>query len=335
MMARLDAKWSLDFFRRASLAEGYRQSTIESGSSMLRGFLAFLGREGVSDIREVGRGHIVSYLDEVSELYSRRTLRTLLVILRRLFTLLTRHSKILVYPMEDLALRARDDGPGREYLSIEEAERFLESIDIHQPLGLRDRALFELIYSSGLRAGEASNLVMGDLHLDDRRLLIRGGKNGEDRLVPITAISAHYLGLHLPSEAADGRPIFLSRDKSRLLRGGMNSRFHYWLMRSGLERAGLSVHSLRHSCARHLLSGGAHLRYVQELLGHRSVSSTGGYTEAREENLMGYYRRYHPRENRWYVEVDDEYLLRLESLEREMREHLSSIRGWQEGAQMS
>ena len=91
-----------------------------------------------------------------------------------------------------------------------------------------------------------------------------------------------------------------------------------------MERAGLSVHSLRHSCARHLLAGGAHLRYVQELLGHRSVSSTEIYTEAKEENLMRFYRQYHPRENQWYVEVDDEYLRRVEALEAQMRNSLSS-----------
>jgi len=247
-------------------------------SSYLRGFLAFLEKEGIDDIREVGRENIVSYLDEVSDIYSQKSLGSLVVVLRRLFTLLMRHSKILIYPMENLSPRSHDDGPRKEYLSIEEADRFLNSIDILKKLGLRDRALFELIYSSALRAGEASNLLVGDLHLKSRRVLIRGGKNGEDRLLPITAIAAHYLELYLPLDTQDSRPLFLSCYNSRLLRGGINSRFHYWLTKSKVEREGLSVHSLRHSCARHLLSRGANLRYVQELLGHRSVSSTEIYT---------------------------------------------------------
>jgi len=179
--------------------------------------------------------------------------------------------------------------------------------------------LFELIYSSALRAGEASNLLVGDLHLRSRRVLIRGGKNGEDRLLPITAISAHYLELYLPLNAQDERPCFLSCHSSRLLGGGINARFHHWARISGVEREGLSAHSLRHSCARHLLARGAHLRYVQELLGHRSVSSTKVYTEAKEENLMRYYRQYHPRENHWYAEVDDEYLRGVDVLEAELR----------------
>ena len=320
---KLDAKWSLRFFEEASLAEGYRKSTIKMSLSYLLGFLSFLEREGINDIREVGRENIVSYLDEVSDTYSRNSLRSLLVQLRRFFTLLMRHSKILTYPMENLSPRSDDDGPRKEYLSIEEADRFLNSIDIHRKLGLRDRALFELIYSSALRAGEASNLLVGDLHLKSRRVLIRGGKNGEDRLLPITAAAAHYLGLYLPLEAQDSRPLFLSCHNGRLLRGGINSRFHYWLLKSKVEKEGLSAHSLRHSCARHLLSRGANLRYVQELLGHRSVSSTEVYTDAKEENLMRCYKRYHPRENQWYVEVDDEYLRRVESLEREMRRFLS------------
>ena len=321
-MRRLGPKWTLGFFKRASLAEGYQKSTIKMSLSYLQGFLAFLERKGLCDIREVGREIIISYLDE--RVYSPRTTRTLLVVLRRLFTLLYRHSKILVYPMENLGLRPHEDGHQKEYLSAKEAGRFLESIDIHQRLGLRDRALFELIYSSALRASEASNLLVGDLHLKTRRLLIRGGKNGEDRLVPITAIAAHYLRLYLPHEAGEERPIFLSCNNSKLLRAGINSRFHYWAGRSEVEREGLSVHSLRHSCARHLLAGGAHLRYVQELLGHRSVSSTEIYTEAKEENLMRYYRQYHPRENQWYVEVDDEYLRRVAALEAHMRNSLSS-----------
>jgi len=326
-MTKLGSSWSLGFFHRASLAEGYRQSTIDTGISMLRGFLSFLEREGIRDIREVSRGNIVSYLEEARGTYSMRTLISLLVVLRRFFTLLMRNSKILIYPMENLNLREHDDGRRKEHLTPEEADRFLESIDIYQRLGLRDRALFELIYSSALRASEASNSLIGDLHLKTRRLLIRGGKNGEDRVVPITEISAHYLELYLPPGAQDSRPLFLSSNNTKLLRHGINDRFHYWARRSKVEREGLSVHSLRHSCARHLLAGGAHLRYVQELLGHRSVSSTSVYTEAREENLMRYYRQYHPRENHWYVEVDDEYLRRVGALEAQMKSLLSSRTG--------
>jgi len=320
-MARFDRHYSLGFCRRAMLANGYRESTIEVSLSMLDSFLAFLEKLSIVDIRQVSREDIVAYLGHATENYKPKTVDTHLSMLRRFFTLLYKDSKILDYPMENIRLKPQPSPP-KAFFSVQEVIAFLESIDIHQSLGLRDRTLFELIYSSGLRAGEASNLVIGDLHLETRRLLIRGGKNGEDRLLPITAISAHYLKLYLPPEAPDSRPLFLSCYNTKLLRGGINSRFHYWLMRSEVEREGLSVHSLRHSCARHLLAGGAHLRYVQELLGHRSVASTQVYTEAKEENLMRYYRQYHPRENRWYEEVDDEYLCRVEALEAEMRSHL-------------
>jgi len=113
-----DVKWSVSFFEEASLAEGYHKSTIKMSSSYLRGFLSFLERETVDDIREVGRELIISYLNEVSNIYGKRSLRTLVVLLRRFFTLLVRHSKILVFPMENLRLRSHDGGPSKEFLSI-------------------------------------------------------------------------------------------------------------------------------------------------------------------------------------------------------------------------
>jgi len=320
-MARFDRHYSLGFCRRAMLANGYRESTIEVSLSMLDSFLAFLEKLSIVDIRQVSREDIVAYLGHATENYKPKTVDTHLSMLRRFFTLLYKDSKILDYPMENIRLKPQPSPP-KAFFSVQEAIAFLESIDIHQSLGLRDRALFELIYSSALRSSEASGLLVGDLNLESRRVLIRASKNNEDRLLPITATAASFLKLYLPISAPKERVVFLSSKLTRLHGGGINSRFHYWLKRSGLERKGLSVHSLRHSIARHLLAGGAHLRYVQELLGHRSVASTQVYTEAKEENLMRYYRQYHPRENGWFREPGGPYIARVEALEAKMRSHL-------------
>ncbi|MEW5813881.1 MAG: tyrosine-type recombinase/integrase, partial [Spirochaetota bacterium] len=183
-------------------------------------------------------------------------------------------------------------------LSREEVDCFLNVIDTTDMLGLRDRALFELIYSCGLRVSETVELRLGQLYLGERILRVVG-KGDRERLVPIGEISIYWLKKYLEEVRPRLRKgvnridtVFISSRGTGISRKGIWKRFKEIARKAGL--AG-KVHTLRHSFATHLLKGGADLRAVQELLGHADISTTQIYTHLEKEDLKSYHRLYHPR----------------------------------------
>lgn len=185
-----------------------------------------------------------------------------------------------------------------DVLSVEQVETILAGIDLASPLGLRDRALFELIYSCGLRISEAVELSLGDLFLAEGIIRVLG-KGDKERLVPIGEEACHWMRVYLD----DARPlilkvqareekVFVNHAGEGLSRKGMWKRFKELTARAGLSA---KVHTLRHSFATHLLEGGADLRAVQELLGHSDISTTQIYTHVDKDDLRVYHHDYHPR----------------------------------------
>lgn len=182
-------------------------------------------------------------------------------------------------------------------LPREAVEELLSTIDIQTPQGLRDRALFEFVYSAGLRISEAVGLNLADLFFKERivRLL---GKGNKERLVPFGGEAAHWLTQYI----AQGRPqlahgrtspaLFISRRGRRLSRKGIWKNYAETAKALGLSS---KLHTLRHSYATELLAGGADLRIVQELLGHADLGTTQIYTHVDTALLRDNHRRYLPR----------------------------------------
>ncbi len=185
-----------------------------------------------------------------------------------------------------------------EEASYDEVDTILEAIDISDgdPLRFRDRTLFELIYSCGLRISEARNLKTGDF-LKEEQLLRVIGKGDVHRLVPVGEYAQEYLNRYLE----ESRPILLGSGKSSYLfltrRGGAMTRQAIWKRFAEYREASgvdAKVHTLRHSFASHLLRGGADLRAVQELLGHKDIRTTQIYLHSQSEDLYQKYREFHP-----------------------------------------
>jgi integrase/recombinase XerD len=183
-------------------------------------------------------------------------------------------------------------------LTQTEVERLIESPN-GGILGLRDRAILEVDYSTGLRASELCSLKLENINVDERFMLIRG-KGGKERIVPYGRNAREALGRYLESS----RPQLLKRKISSFLFlnyvGARLSRVSFWnLVRKYASLAGLpdgiSPHTLRHSFATHLLEGGADLRAVQELLGHSSIATTQIYTKLDMDYLLEVHRTFHPR----------------------------------------
>jgi integrase/recombinase XerC/integrase/recombinase XerD len=225
-----------------------------------------------------------------------------LAALRALFASQREHGLIAHNPA-DLVSTPRRGARLPRVLSAKEAARLLDSIPAEDPLSLRDRAMFELAYSSGLRAEELVSLGLGDVDHDAEQLRVEG-KGRKTRVVPagepaMAALRAYLergrpaLATHHAGGAAAGE-VFLSRTGRRLSTSDVRRRMRRWTQRAGTAGEA-TPHSLRHSFATHLLDGGADLRAIQEMLGHASVSSTQIYTRVESARLRSAYARSHPR----------------------------------------
>jgi site-specific recombinase XerD len=233
-----------------------------------------------------------------------------LAALRALFVSQREHGRIAHNPA-DLVSTPRRGARLPRVLSAREAARLLDGIPtasegaaggVGGPLSMRDRALFELAYSCGLRAQEIVSLSRADVDHDGEQLRVEG-KGAKTRFVPVgepaMAAVRMYLERARPALATSATvtatdALFLSKSGRPLGTGDVRRRLRTWTVRVGVG-AGASPHSLRHSFATHLLDGGADLRSIQELLGHASVSSTQIYTRVESARLRSAYARSHPR----------------------------------------
>jgi len=216
---------------------------------------------------------------------------------RRFFAYLHARGLILGNPALTLKLPKAKHLP-RGVLSEAQARRLMAAPFPWTLVGRRDRAILELLYGSGLRIGEAVRADLQDLDLRERVLLVRNGKGRKDRVVPVTGRAVAALELYLresrPALAKSVDPaLFLSTQGARLQIPGM---------RAQVERHGraigatLTPHALRHTCATHLLKGSASIRHVQELLGHKRLTTTALYTRVAIADLRQVIARAHPRE---------------------------------------
>jgi len=186
------------------------------------------------------------------------------------------------------------------YLSVEEVDALIAQPDVATPLGLRDRALIEVLYATGLRVSELVGLRAPELNLESGYLTCTG-KGSKQRVVPLGEEAVRWVRRYL----AEGRPAILKKKSSSYLfvnaRGGALSRVGFWKVLKGYGAAAgvtrdLSPHVLRHSFATHLLARGADLRAIQMMLGHADLSTTQIYTHVLEERLRAVYEKFHPRE---------------------------------------
>jgi integrase/recombinase XerD len=182
---------------------------------------------------------------------------------------------------------------------LEEIEKIIQAADLSKPTGLRDRAMMEVLYASGLRVSELCKVGMADLNLE-MGVLRTTGKGNKQRLVPVGKSAVLAVRNWLES----GRPALLKGRASRYLfitaRGGCLTRQAFWKLLAGYGRKagifyGLTPHVLRHSFATHLLEGGADLRSVQVMLGHADISTTQIYTHVLRSRLRDTVEKHHPR----------------------------------------
>ena len=273
-------------------------------------FASHLSENGVRNLRDVEEAHLASFARTLRESKTQRgtplSAMTQALYLQRVkscFSSLARQGLLLVNPAADLVLPSASRLP-RTVLSVRAAERLMETPAAHTKAGQRDRAVLETLYGTGIRRGECARLDVSDLDPGARTLLVRNGKGGKDRMVPVTGRAAAALAVYL----RDIRPELLvdPNEEALFLTAWWGHRLSdisiSYLLRRHAQAAGIAnahPHALRHTCATHLLKGGADVRHVQALLGHKKLETTALYTRVVVEDLREVLERSHPREERF------------------------------------
>lgn len=314
----------LSCYVAARRGEGLAEGTLAYRKLYLAHFLSCLKAEGVDDLRRVGPEEVRRYAVALARCRYRpgrgegtperelspETIKVRLLIARDLFRWLMARGLVLADPTASLRIAPRSQKLPRSVLSERDAERLLLAPSAGTPIGVRDRAVLSLLYSTGLRRSEVSALDLNDVDLTEGIVHVRRGKGGKPRLVPLGESAGEDLRRYLTRgrpEMAEGHrmprtsALFVGaggpgrrNQGGRLLPDGVSL-----LVRRTSEKAGLSrpvmAHALRHAFATHLLRAGADVRHVQRLLGHSSVVTTETYTAVAVKDLAEVHARSHPR----------------------------------------
>ncbi|WP_126447308.1 site-specific tyrosine recombinase XerD [Sulfuricystis multivorans] len=283
------------------LADGLAKNTLAAYRSDLALFAAWLDerQRTLLDAQEADVDAWLAHLHRRSERVRPTTLRRFLASLRRFYRWLIEQGRRAHDPLLNIQPPVVAERFPKT-LSEKNVEALLAAPDVAKPLGLRDRALLELLYATGLRVSELVALKLFNLSLDDR-VVRTFGKGGKERLVPLGEVAAEWLQRWL----REGRPRLLKGRSSDHVfvttRGvGMTRQMAWTLIKkhavaAGIPREKISPHVLRHAFATHLINHGADLRVVQLLLGHADISTTQIYTHVARARLKQLHAQHHPR----------------------------------------
>lgn len=281
------------------LQEGLSANTLEAYRRDLEGLERWISKRGTA-LASASRADLLDYLSgSVGKGARPRTTARLLSSLRRFYGYLVREEKIKTDPTA-LIDSPKLGRPLPKSLSEAQVEKLLESPDVTKPLGLRDRAMLETLYATGLRVSELVGLTLSQVSLTQGVVRVIG-KGDKERLVPLGEEAISWISRYL----AEGRSkLVKSRSTDALFtttRGGPMTRQAFWhnlkthTRQAGIDAKKLSPHTLRHAFATHLLNHGADLRVVQMLLGHADLSTTQIYTHVAQARLKTLHEQHHPR----------------------------------------
>jgi integrase/recombinase XerC len=288
------------FTRHLEVEKRASSNTVDAYRRDLLGLAAFAEEKGISDVSAIDvyllRGWLATLARTVAPASTARKIAAARAWMKWLF----RQKMISKNPAAEIA-SPKVRRPLPTFLSVDAAKEVVETPDLSSAAGKRDRAMLELLYGSGLRVSELAGLSLGDVDLDSATARVRG-KGNKERLVPlggkcVDAIRAYFTERSLLANkktgAVDPRALFVSSRGARIGVRAIQELVHkYGALGAG--RADLHPHALRHTCATHLLDGGADLRAIQELLGHSSLSTTQRYTHVSTEHLLKVYDAAHP-----------------------------------------
>lgn len=290
-----------DFIHFLIVEKGLADNTILSYERDLKSYIKFLmEKERITSFQEVKRIHIVHFLGFLKEQgKSTRTIARHIASIRSFHQFLLREKVASEDPTVHIELPQLERTLPK-VLSMKEVEQLLDSPKANDHFGLRDKAMLEVLYATGMRVSELIGLNLDDIHLS-MGFIRCIGKGNKERIIPIGRAASEALEMYL----CKGRPklvskkykdeaLFLNHHGRRMTRQGFWKILKRLALEAGIEKE-LTPHTLRHSFATHLLENGADIRAVQEMLGHADISTTQIYTHVTKTRLKDVYSHFHPR----------------------------------------
>lgn len=287
------------FLDYVSLERGLSKNTRAAYADDIRRFIDRLSEQGVTSVNDVTRKQILDHLmAEKARGLGANSLSRHLVSLKVFFRWLAQEGLLSVNVAETMeSPKVWKMLPG--VLTPKEIDRLFAAPNLKTPIGLRDRAILELFYASGLRVSEMTSLQLSDLHFDEKFLRCVG-KGRKERVVPVAGTAIKWVERYLKEvrpQLTPGdheRTVFLSGRHQPLSRKTVWAMIKKYARDAGITKT-IYPHTLRHSFASHLLANGAELRIIQEMLGHADIATTQIYTHVDPDRLKGVHRQFHPR----------------------------------------
>ncbi len=295
-------------YKEYLLVLNFSPSTVKNRALYLEKFFRWLVEMEIRQVTGVTREtmrdyqtHLAEQVTKEGEPWSVLTQNNALQSVKGFFRFLAEEEYLLGDPARSIRYAKKPKRLPRSILSAGEMKTLLKAPDTGTALGYRDRAILELLYSTGLRREEVNQLKVEDVDWEEGFVRVNQGKGGKDRVVPLGKIASRYLENYVKSV----RPMLLKDHSKRELflsmRGGRMSKNVVWaIVKRCTEESGLrkkvSPHTFRHTCATLMLKNKANLRHVQELLGHSSLDTTQVYTAVTVADLKAIHRKCHPRE---------------------------------------
>lgn len=288
-----------DFANYLTVERNLAENTVAAYRSDLRLAGQYWQEHGISNWQHVDRFAVLQLLASMqNQGRAGETEARMVSSLRQFFSYLERRGQIGTNPMQLVQLpKGRRKLP--TVLSEQEVARLLAVPDTNKPLGIRDRAMWELMYATGVRVSELVNLTMTELHLAVGLIQPRG-KGDKERIIPVGDVAIDWVQRYLSEvrpkllKKQDCENVFLNAHGRKLSRQGVWKNLKHDVIAAGITKD-VTPHTLRHSFATHLLEHGADLRVVQELLGHSDIATTQIYTHVSQSRLTEVYKKYHPR----------------------------------------
>ncbi len=279
---------------------GLSDNTIKGYKGDLRNFSNYLQDEGIKQFQDLRAKMIVSFIEKEKQRgLSENSISRSLVTIKMLYKYMIMEGKISANPMSSVnTLKLQKHLP--EVLHYKAVEEILRAPDCNDKLGIRDKAILELMYATGARVSEVASIKVSWINFDYGYIRCQG-KGSKQRIVPMGAEASKSIRRYLQEVRpllvkmeADEPLLFLSRTGKKLRRENIWSIVKKYAIKAGI-RSNISPHTLRHSFATHLLEGGADLRSVQEMLGHSNISTTQIYTHIDRKYLKSIHQKFHPR----------------------------------------
>ncbi|QNQ82368.1 site-specific tyrosine recombinase XerD [Lactobacillus sp. PV037] len=289
-----------DYLRYAQIERGLSENTVESYRLDLIEYLNFLNKHNITSW-EVSVDQLNHFLaQEKDQGKATASIARLLSSLRRFYQWLVRKDLIQIDPILKI------DSPKKEHrlpvaLTAAEVDKLLQMPDINKKLGIRDRAILETLYATGMRVSELLNLEQDDLH-EELHLVKVIGKGSKQRLIPITEVALSWIDKYntkvreeqLLKTGVWSDKIFLNARGKPMTRQAVWQLIKKYCQLAGIQKK-VTPHTLRHTFATHLLENGADLRVVQEILGHSDIGTTQIYTNLTQHHILEVYKNTHPR----------------------------------------